>query len=213
MATGDIQCLTCAYGYYLKDSDMTCNLDCDPLYYKNKWNHSCDACPASCGDCTALSDSSCTNCPGGKKFLANISGGYCIDTCPTEYYVETGSNCLDCYLTCKTCIGVTSSSCTSCIDGLYLSSGMCRYVCPSGEFPNPDTATCDPCDNRCTFCFGDSVNNCTACASGLVLNNFTCTTHCPENLTLNQWGVCYEVRLQDVWLVLLVVVGLLWQLQ
>lgn len=208
--TTNVICSTCKYGYYFNEADSTCNLDCDPYYYKNAWNHSCDACNILCGECTSGSASSCTTCPSNKYFLANISGGYCLDSCPTEYYVRTGFNCLDCYTTCKTCNGVSSSSCLTCVSGLFLSDGMCRYVCPGGSFPNPVTGTCDLCDNRCTFCFDSTVNNCTACANGLVLNNFTCTTSCSGNLTVNQWGVCFENHpLLSVLLVSLVMMGLM----
>ena len=124
--------------------------------------------------------------------MTNSSGGFCLDTCPTEKYVPSGTNCLDCYDTCLTCNGVSSSDCLSCEDNYFLSSGMCRYVCPSGTFPESSTKTCNACDGSCTFCFGPTIDNCTGCIDGLVLNNFTCTSSCPEELTLNQYGVCYE---------------------
>lgn len=63
-------------------------------------------------------------------FLSNQTGGYCLTDCPTVYYVKTGTNCLSCHKTCKTCNGITSANCHSCVDGLYLYSGYCRYVCP-----------------------------------------------------------------------------------
>lgn len=192
LTNGTILCLTCQYGYYLQ-TNQTCTSTCEPLYYKNAWGRTCERCSTDCGNCTANSSSSCIDCPTGKVFLGNISGKYCLSTCPANYYYRSGSNCLDCYSTCETCSGTAANNCSTCVQGLYLSNGMCRYVCPGRSYPRDSTRRCESCDNSCTFCFGPTVDNCTACASGLVLNNFTCTTNCPKGLTVNQWGVCYEL--------------------
>jgi proprotein convertase subtilisin/kexin type 5 len=55
--------------------------------------------------------------------------------CPTLYYFQSGGNCLPCYSTCSTCNGTNSDQCLTCIDGLFLSQGMCRYVCPIKTYP------------------------------------------------------------------------------
>lgn len=162
------------------------------MYYKNVWNHTCDPCHSGCYRCTTPSNASCVDCRLGKYFLANISGKYCLSSCPVLYYFQSGTNCLDCYSTCQTCNGTNSDTCTTCLDGLYLSAGMCRYVCPSRTYPDKVNGVCAICEANCTFCFGPTIDNCTACRTGLVLSNFTCTTDCPTGLTVNQWGVCFE---------------------
>lgn len=189
--SGVVQCITCQYGYYMQ-TDNTCKTTCLPLFFKNNWRNTCDPCSANCGNCTSSADSSCIDCRAGKVFLANVSGKYCLGTCPSEYYYRSGDNCLDCYTACKTCQGTTSVDCLTCVDGLYLSNGMCRYVCPAGSYPRKSTGLCESCNTNCQFCFGPTVDNCTACVTGLVLNNFTCTTSCPTGITVNQWGVCFS---------------------
>ncbi len=186
-----IYCSTCKYGYYLQ-KNRTCLTGCDQYKYMNKWNHSCDDCSPICGDCTSPSESSCNNCKANMYFLSNQTGGYCLTACPTLYYVRTGTNCLSCHKTCKTCNGVTSANCHSCVDGLYLYSGYCRYVCPEKTFPDKTSLQCQDCDTKCRFCFGATVDNCTSCETNLVLNNFTCASSCPTNYTVNQWNVCVK---------------------
>jgi len=66
----------------------TCTTGCDQYYYKNTWNHSCDACHADCGDCTSSYSSSCLNCRNGTFYLSNTTGGYCLSSCPTQGYVQ-----------------------------------------------------------------------------------------------------------------------------
>lgn len=139
--SGVVQCITCQYGYFMQ-TDNTCRTTCLPLYFKNNWRNTCDPCNANCGNCTSSAASSCLDCRAGKVFLANVSGKYCLGTCPSEYYYRSGDNCLDCYTACKTCQGTTSVDCLTCIDGLYLSNGMCRYVCPSGSYPRKSTGLC-----------------------------------------------------------------------
>ena len=184
-----VKCYTCIYGFYYQ-ANHTCTIGCDIYMYQNKWNHSCNACSPSCGDCTSPYNSSCTNCRANMFFLSNQTGGYCLSQCPTTLYVTTGTNCLSCHKTCFTCNGVTSSSCSSCATGLYLYGGYCRYVCPQQTYPNETTHSCSNCDTQCKFCFGSTVDNCTSCMTNLVLNNFTCTTVCPTGMIANQWSVC-----------------------
>lgn len=124
-----VVCVTCNYGYYYQ-VNQTCTTGCDQYFYQNTWNHSCDSCSLNCGDCTSPYDSSCINCRGGKYFLSNMTGGYCLPICPTQYYVQTSTSCLSCHSTCLECNGVTSSDCSKCASGLYLYNGYCRYVCP-----------------------------------------------------------------------------------
>lgn len=184
-----IYCNTCKYSFYLQ-ANNTCLPSCDNGYFANTWNHTCDKCSTACGNCTSGTSDACIDCNATSLFLSNSSGKYCLSTCPTNYYYQSGGNCLNCYSTCLTCNGSTSGNCITCIQGLFLSAGMCRYICPAAYFPKEATGRCESCNSNCAFCFGPTVDNCTACISGLVLNNFTCTTSCPAGLPVNQWGVC-----------------------
>jgi hypothetical protein len=141
LTNGTVVCLTCKYNFYLQ-INLTCTSNCDFAYFKNKWKYTCDACSNDCGNCTTASHSSCIDCRNSRVFLGNISGKYCLVSCPTNYYFTSGTNCLDCYSTCKTCNGVNSYNCLTCVSGLYLSGGMCRYVCPGGTYPRAATGVC-----------------------------------------------------------------------
>lgn len=85
-------CTSCKYGYFFQ-ADETCKATCDQYFFKNLWNHSCDPCSLDCGDCENDNETSCINCRGSKRFLSNMTGGYCIDACPTQGYVRQGDIC------------------------------------------------------------------------------------------------------------------------
>ncbi len=173
-----IICLSCKYQFFLQ-ANGTCLRSCDYGLFQNTWNRTCDLCSLMCGNCTSPTSDACSDCRSGKVFLGNSTGRYCLNSCPVNYYYQSGTNCLNCYTTCLTCNGSNSDNCLTCITGLYLSNGMCRYVCPANYYPRSTTGRCERCDLNCNFCFGPTVDNCTACVSGFVLNNFTCTTSCP----------------------------------
>lgn len=46
-----VTCVTCKYENYLH-ADNTCTTTCDPTFYANSWNHTCDPCHTDCKDCT-----------------------------------------------------------------------------------------------------------------------------------------------------------------
>lgn len=130
-----VVCKTCRYGYYLHPN-QSCVRSCDPTYYTNRWNNSCDPCDASCRDCSGPANSGCLNCVGPSLFLQNSSGGYCLSACPSVGYVTfLSSTCLACHQTCLTCINETSAGCVTCQSSLYLESNRCRYVCSPGMYP------------------------------------------------------------------------------
>lgn len=189
-ATSTVQCTSCAYSYYFQVSTSTCSSSCAGNQYGNNGNNSCMGCDPSCTTCSGPGASFCTTCPIGKFYIANITGGYCIDACNPIGYTSSGSNCLACDPSCYTCIGSSPSQCLSCFNGTYLSSQYCRYVCPPATYQDSVLNKCMACDGSCTYCFGSTINNCTGCISGMVLYNFTCTLTCPAGYTVNQWKVC-----------------------
>lgn len=196
-ASSAVLCTSCAYGYFLQTSTSTCQSQCNSSQFANLGNNSCLGCDSSCLTCSGPGPSLCATCSSPLLFLSNVTGGYCLSSCPTSgYYQSGGVSCLACDSSCAYCSGSSTSQCTSCPNGTYLSSGYCRLVCPPAAYPNSISNQCSPCDGSCTFCFGPTINNCTACITGMVLYNFTCTLTCPKGYTVNQWNVCFESTLQ-----------------
>jgi proprotein convertase subtilisin/kexin type 5 len=186
-----IYCTACIYGTFFQSSTMTCGIVCNSSQYKNTWNNSCTSCDSACVQCNGPFNTSCTACQITQKLLTNTSGGYCLTSCPVVGYVGLGTTCQLCDSTCSSCNGVSASQCSNCSTGFYYSLGYCRYICPSGTYPNSTTSSCLTCDSTCTYCFGGSSSNCTSCVSGLYLFNYSCGGSCPNNVKPNQWNICF----------------------
>ena len=191
-SSNSVICTTCSYGYFFQTALSTCVSTCNSSQFAFKANNTCLSCDIGCASCDGPVSSSCLSCGTGLMYVKNLTGKYCISGCNPVGYTASGTNCLDCDVSCYTCSGTANSDCTSCANGSYLSSSYCRLVCPAATYPNTTTNVCSGCDGSCTFCFGPTINNCTGCISGMVLYNFTCTLSCPEGYTVNQWNVCFE---------------------
>lgn len=95
--SNNVICTSCKYGYYLQ-TNGTCTTGCDPTFYPNKWNHSCDPCHTDCRDCNGPYETSCLNCNGTAYYLKNSTGGYCLLTCPSvKYLLFMSKTCLPCH--------------------------------------------------------------------------------------------------------------------
>lgn len=104
LVAASVQCKTCIYGFYLQ-SNSSCLPSCDPTFYPNQWNLTCDLCDTACKNCNGAASTSCLNCNSPKYFLKNSTGGYCLDACPTTGYVTyLSTTCLACHQTCATCL-------------------------------------------------------------------------------------------------------------
>ena len=57
--------------------------------------------------------------------------GNCLDSCPINTTVPSGSICTTCQSPCQTC-SLSQYNCTSCVSGKYLYYYSCVSVCPSG---------------------------------------------------------------------------------
>ena len=196
-STNNIICTSCAYGYFLQSSTNICQSSCNSNQFANLGNNSCLACDSSCLTCSGFGSAACTTCLSPLLYTSNVTGGFCVSSCPgVGYFNSGGISCLSCDSTCLNCSGIGASQCTACNNDSYLSSGYCRMVCPPATYPNDNSNTCSVCDGSCTYCFGSTKNDCTACITGMVLYNFTCTLTCPKGYTVNQWNVCAEPILQ-----------------
>jgi len=137
----------------------------------------CESCAANCGICIGPLEHECTSCKLGYKFDFR---GVCVKDCPSNQYpvfvTTVGSEKCDvCHISCATCIGPWTRSCTSCADGNYLrvrhresQSGECLEHCRMGYYRNASgDPRCTACSNKCSIC--ESEELCTRCNDGYFL--------------------------------------------
>lgn len=206
--SSSVLCSSCGYGYYYQSISSLCTSACNTNQYANKANNTCAACDLSCASCSGPASSNCLSCPSGY-LQNNLTGTFCLTTCSSVGYCQSGTSCLACDSSCYTCIGTAINECSSCPEGSFLSSSYCRLVCPAATYPDSATRQCQLCDGSCTYCFGPTIDNCTGCIGGMVLYNFTCRIGCPSGYTVNQWNVCFGDYFWASVAVLLAILGLL----
>lgn len=66
---------------------------------------------------------------------ARPQNGRCIEYCPRDQFFD-GASCTKCDRSCGSCLGASSSECSTCLDGLLLRAGKCETAqCKSGIVP------------------------------------------------------------------------------
>lgn len=82
---------------------------------------------------------------------------------------------------------VSSLSANECLaKGMYRSleggegEGACLKTCPRRQWPNSDTASCQPCSSVCDSCFGPSSDHCLGCREGGLFYEYECLARCPD---------------------------------
>ncbi|ORX35656.1 hypothetical protein BD324DRAFT_66901 [Kockovaella imperatae] len=104
-------------------------------------NGTCLPCATDCASCSSpLSSTSCTACPSTRPILSN---GRCLTFCPmTSYFDPATASCKPCDAGCASCTGPSTSECTSCRGGQFLSAGSCSAAsCGKGGIA-PDLGLC-----------------------------------------------------------------------
>ena len=162
-------CLSCGSGFYLNTAGSctvcaasfcsSCNVNgcntCLPGYTLTPTFTCAKNCKAPCATCSQNSSTLCTSCLAGYTFDSTTStcvgvitceGG--CNVCPFQYALSADKQCLQCGGSCSRCLASSLTTCTSCMDGMYLSSDSSCASCPSG---------CDTCS---------SPDNCLSCQSG-----------------------------------------------
>ena len=183
LSSGSPLCLQCNPGYDLTASS-TCEITCSE----------------PCATCDAGTASSCTACLLGYTLSGNMcspnidcdSSSSCT-VCPLGYTLS-GGNCVMCNSPCGRCDPTNPSTCTACMEGMYLSASSPTCVaCPTGctecitssaclscepgytllDNPTTATQTCVACEGRCLTCLG-APEQCTECTSGSTMEGWTC---------------------------------------
>jgi hypothetical protein len=124
-----VVCISCLYGYYYNSTTQLCGITCGAKFYPNNANNSCVACASSCAACSSSSSRSCTSCPAFQYYLINMTGGYCLNACPSVKYFNSSFKCLSCYSSCNSCNGsLISSNKYIYIQIVYLVLKICIYI-------------------------------------------------------------------------------------
>lgn len=139
----------------------------------------------SCSSCSYNSTAIaayCTMCSYGTFYQA--SNQTCGSGCLSTQYKNTWNNsCNQCDSACATCIGPTSSSCTSCANTFYLLSnstgGYCLSSCPVTGYIQIGSQ-CQSCDSTCSSCNGVDASNCYNCSTNYYFYSGYCRYVCPN---------------------------------
>ena len=213
------QCTSCAPGTFLHpNTGGQCLSHCPDGFWEDTYNRACQSCwssdvsPYSCATCNGHNNTNCLTCKP-DTFLYE---GQCISPCPDGFWGDNSTlRCLPCNtdpIPCKTCDAGTSSNCTSCYIGIFLSPmnyGSCLEVCPDGSYADNSDWKCKPCyssgvvnKSACWTCTGPLATNCKTCsAPGTYYSpvDNSCVTTCPDGYYPkdseypdNQCEKCYQ---------------------
>jgi hypothetical protein len=166
--SGNSCATTCDTGYFIPSTDPTTQV--------------CKNCDVSCLKCTLNSTNCLVNqCNIGYIYFSINST--CLNPCPNGYYNNSGV-CNQCVSMCLTCSG-SSSTCTSCSDGLYLFSGSCLNSCPiAGNWiANTILNLCQDCNLYCIKLNIIMFTDGTSTSPLYILMNFT------ENINFNDFPI------------------------
>ena len=160
-------CLTCINNYnFLKINSFnnnynTCVETCPPKFTKVKNDiDECMRCKEECSKCTSLDF--CTACEEGYYLILDL--GLCVQTCPSNYFIEDKILCSICPKGCTHCLN--RRHCTSCeIEYFfYPEYNSCKSNCIERHFINSNNY-CEKCDINCLNC-NQYKDNCTSCPEG-----------------------------------------------
>lgn len=213
------QCLSCGDGLFLNSQQKcqqcstsfcsTCSINdvcesCSSGYTLTSTFTCIKNCESPCATCSASSPTQCTSCLAGYEIDSTTSSctpvTQCIggcNVCPTGY-VLSESICVQCTNSkCLRCSASDPSVCTSCINGLYLSSNQVCTTCPSGcatcssstncltcssgftllsESVQGSQQKCVQCASPCSQCM-NNPSNCLSCVSGYSLSGWKCISN------------------------------------
>jgi hypothetical protein len=185
----DASCSAC-------NQDGTCTA-CMPAFWLQTSTQTCPACDPNCATCQ-FSATYCLTCPAGMLMQSHK----CVATCSDGYY-KSGSNCLPCDVSCKTCTGPGKTDCTIC-NNLYVPwNGLCNWC--SNSNPDFDTSRFEEkggkCWEKCGIAGKLSIDDVTeglggykACDDGNLISGDGCSAYCTVEKNYNCVGGKKDVR-------------------
>lgn len=141
----------------------------------------CDTTQGGIKECLGGAKDDATVCNSGF----NLVEGRCIEECTAGnkfYDDKLFYKCYSCHADCASCNGNQKSDCLACGTNKILKFGYCFSVtggaCPSSQFFELKTVTCQPCHSSCLTCDFHS-KNCLTCQAGDFLYQERCYNSCP----------------------------------
>ncbi|KAL4482199.1 hypothetical protein ABPG72_017980 [Tetrahymena utriculariae] len=173
---------------------ISCNL-CNLGYFLS--NNQCLQCTNNCQVCFGTNGSLCQKCYLGY-FLQNQK---CTNSCQSVngigFYGDISTKtCLQCDLSCLTCINKFSYTCTSCFDGFYLYAPKAISNGSSSNTQKVAFGTCNSCPKQSKKCYFDQNLNLvqsSSCNYGYFLYSNACIANCPQGYFANtDTNVCVK---------------------
>eukprot|EP01022_Parablepharisma_sp_SALTPOND_P021517 TRINITY_DN426_c0_g1_i1.p1 TRINITY_DN426_c0_g1~~TRINITY_DN426_c0_g1_i1.p1 ORF type:complete len:1419 (+),score=48.84 TRINITY_DN426_c0_g1_i1:473-4729(+) len=172
----EFQCNLCESGKRLLglESGQCIDPPCPTNTIEDVTHTKCLSCDSTCISCSqAFNAMACTQCPPDKLlFLSSASAthGNCISPPCPEGFAVSGSKCIPCHASCKTCCEPSNSqACTKCASGYLLGPGptTCVSTCPD-DYILTDDQICLKCHWSCSKCaYPANSTACKECRSGL----------------------------------------------
>lgn len=169
----------CETGNFIQTT-TSCANPCPGQTYPDTTTNTCESCNGKCAVCFGPAPTQCTSCTT-TNFLF---GTECYaTTCPDNtYYGNTISNtCTKCPAPCLTCSHPgTTTTCSACIDGYYLSTTTCLPCIAHCKTCNTASTECDVCYTNYVADVAIVSNDKTCiCDVGYFMHIGTCLATCP----------------------------------
>ncbi|KAL4491897.1 hypothetical protein ABPG72_006152 [Tetrahymena utriculariae] len=184
-------CSKCTIQYAASCSSSTLVGSCIKGFIKSDDGKSCVPIDTSCQFGQYANNMICTSCP--TNCIQCNSSGQCY-ICETNYYINTSGFCQPCPSFCNSCQLDSSNNlqCTSCLSGYFLSLNILNWectliqeanyiVCPTGQYTNKLTNSCQACESNCLECsqFGDQCLKCFDSINYQIVNG-KCQLRCSQ---------------------------------
>ncbi|CAD8053689.1 unnamed protein product [Paramecium primaurelia] len=175
--TSATNCTICIDDYFLENG--LCYLSCivGKTDYKNH------LCVQECDSSLFEYQNECLEvCPTNPVFYYHSN--ICMDACPISTF-QNNQQCIDCDISCLTCIGPLNTDCLICKDTYYLHDQQCVLTCPNlyNEVDKTCIISCPP--NLLL-----DQNKCVLICSQFMYSN-TCLSNCPPK-TYDSNFTCYD---------------------
>ncbi|CAD8163692.1 unnamed protein product [Paramecium octaurelia] len=158
-------CTLCVQNYFLENG--RCQLSC----FFGKTDYKNHACVSQCDPSLFEYQNQCLeSCPTNPVFYYHSN--ICMDACPNNT-VQYNQECLDCDVSCSTCIGPSNNDCLICKETYYLHDQQCILTCPH-LYNEVDRSCVISCPRNLLL----DGNKCVLICSLYMYSN-TCLSSCP----------------------------------
>ncbi|CAD8050784.1 unnamed protein product [Paramecium sonneborni] len=175
--TSSTNCTSCKNDYFLENGLCYSSCIVGKTDYKNH------VCVENCDATLFEYQNECLeSCPTNP--ILYYHKNICMNQCPTNTF-QNNQECLDCDISCLTCIGPSPDDCIICKQNYYLYNQQCVLTCPNlyNEIDQTCVISCPP--NLLL-----DQNKCVSMCSQYMYFN-TCLTTCPPK-TYNYNFNCYD---------------------